>query len=585
MVPLTMRTIAITGVSLCLLVPFPLGAQETLTRGQNMTADVASDGRIAIDLLGDIWIVQPGGGEAAAITRHLKSARRPRWSPDGSRIAYQAIEEGSQLLWIYDLVTAQSQRISRHTFFDLHPAWHPDGERLVYASDSTGKGFDLWEVDLATSLHWRLSDHAGDETDPAWSADGRDLVYVHHRGDQWSLILRRHGLPEETLVSTTDRLAGPAWRPDSTLITYVRKSATEATVEMVVLSQPRLVRPYMSGEDYGLAPLSWLDRHRMVYTADGFIRQRLFNSWTSTPLPFRATILAEEPAVSADTERQPLPRIDEPGGRLIIHASRLFDGLGDGYQADRDIVIDGAHISAVEPHVERSGSILINMGDLTVLPGYIDVRARLAEGFERFGDDIGAFLLTTGVTTIVAQHDDAERLNTLWSGKDSPGPRLLSAAKWPVARVAGMADSMTPGLVALLDSRQAQLIDVSNPIARRFAETPWLDAGRSSVVLASFDNGLPAGIALHAEFRALAAAGLRSEQSLRAAGVNAAAAIGVDPFLGRIAVGAAADLVFVDGDPLANIEDALKIVAVVRNGRFFSVRGLIDRVQMAETVE
>ncbi|MCP5092738.1 MAG: amidohydrolase family protein, partial [Gammaproteobacteria bacterium] len=112
-----------------------------------------------------------------------------------------------------------------------------------------------------------------------------------------------------------------------------------------------------------------------------------------------------------------------------------------------------------------------------------------------------------------------------------------------------------------------------------------LDAGRSSVVLGSFDNGLPAGIALHAEFRALAAAGLRSEQSLRAAGVNAAAAIGVDPFLGRIAVGAAADLVFVDGDPLANIEDALRIVAVVRNGRFFSVRGLIDRVQVAETVE
>jgi hypothetical protein len=41
----------------------------------------------------------------------------------------------------------------------------------------------------------------------------------------------------------------------------------------------------------------------------------------------------------------------------------------------------------------------------------------------------------------------------------------------------------------------------------------------------------------------------------------------------------------VDGDPLANIEDALNIVAVVRNGRFFSVRGLIDRAQIAQSVE
>lgn len=585
MVPLMVRTIATIGVSLCLLVPFPLVAQETITRGQNMTADVASDGRIAIDLMGDIWIVQPGGGEATAITRHLKSARRPRWSPDGSRIAYQAIEEGAQLLWIYDLGTEQSQRISRHTFFDLHPAWHPDGKRLVYASDTTGRGFDLWEVDLATALHWRLSNHAGDETDPAWSADGRDLVYVHHHKDQWSLVLRRHGLPEEILVSTTDRLAGPAWRPDGSLITYVRQNAAAATVEMVILSQPRLIRPYMSGENYVLAPLSWRDRHRMLYTADGVIRQRLFNSWSASTLPFRATILAEEPTLAARRKRQPIPRLDEPDGRLIIHASRLFDGVADAYQADMDIVIDGGRISAVEPHTDRSGSILINMGDLTILPGYIDVRARLAEAFGHFGDGIGAYLLTTGVTTIVAQHPDAERLNALWSGKDTPGPRLLSAVEWPVGRVAGMADSMTPGLADLLHSRQAQLLDVLAPVARRFAEAPQIDAGRSSVVLASFDNGLPAGIALHAEFRALAAAGLRSEQSLRAAGVNAAAAIGVDPFLGRIAVGAAADLVFVDGDPLANIEDALNIVAIVRNGRFFSVRGLIDRVEIVETVE
>ena len=41
----------------------------------------------------------------------------------------------------------------------------------------------------------------------------------------------------------------------------------------------------------------------------------------------------------------------------------------------------------------------------------------------------------------------------------------------------------------------------------------------------------------------------------------------------------------VDGDPLANIGDALKIVGVVRNGRFFSVSGLLDRVAGARNVE
>jgi imidazolonepropionase-like amidohydrolase len=105
------------------------------------------------------------------------------------------------------------------------------------------------------------------------------------------------------------------------------------------------------------------------------------------------------------------------------------------------------------------------------------------------------------------------------------------------------------------------------------------------VVLGSKPNGLPAGLGLHAEFRALTAAGLTPEQALRAAGVNAAASLGLGLQLGRIAVGSFADLVIVDGDPLADIDDALRVVAVVRNGRFFSAIGLIDRIGESATVE
>ncbi|MGB5449270.1 MAG: amidohydrolase family protein [Woeseiaceae bacterium] len=584
---MSIRTAARIVIGLLVLAS-PLDAQETISRGGNIAADIARDGRVAIDLAGDIWIVPPGGGEATAITHNLKSVRRPRWSPDANEIAYQAFSEGSQALWIYNFETDKSRKISRDTFLDLYPAWHPNGERLVYASDATGSGLDLWEVDLPTGLHWRLSDHSGDETDPAWSSNGQDLVYVHHDGAEWSLILRQRGRPEETLLSTTDRISAPSWRPDGSLITFLRKNASGASIDMVILSQPRLVRPYVSGENFVLAPVSWLDRHRMLYTADGTIRQRLFNSWTSSPLPFRATIQPASAAAPAGTERRRLPTIDEPEGRLVIRASRMSDGLGGGYQTDRDIIIDGGRITAIEPRGDRSGSIVVDMGDLTVLPGYIDALANLSNaGAETASvdDSIGPLLLTAGVTSLVAQHPDTERLNALWSGKMVPGPRLLNAADWPVGPVSGMADAMTPGLPALLQSRQAELIGVAATVARRFADPPSVDAGVSSMVLGSKQNGLPPGIGLHAELLALVAAGMKPEQSLRAAGVNAAAALRLDPLLGRIAVGAAADLVFVDGDPLSNIEDARKIVAVVRNGRFFSVSGLIDRAQAFESVE
>jgi hypothetical protein len=580
------RIIAVTALWLSVLLASPLAAQQTVSRGGKLSADVARDGRVAIDLAGDLWIVPPGGGTAKSITPNIKSVQRPRWSPDASKIAYQAVSQGSQGIWVYDFATRQSRRVSSGTSFDMHPAWHPDGERLVYASDASGTGLDLWEVDLPSGIRWRLSDHPGDETDAAWSSDGHDLVYILRQGDEWSLILRRHGLPEETLVSTSERLAGPSWRPDGSLITYLRKSDAGSTIDIVILAQPRLIRPYATGEEFGLAPVSWLDRHRMVYAAGGVIRQRLFNSWASSTLPFKATIQPQKTAEQAKKiQRPPLPRIDEPDGRLIVYASRLFDGLGGGYQADRDIVIDGGRITAVEPHTERPGSIVINMGDLTVLPGYIDSHANLSSVSGKFGDRLGPLLLATGVTSIVARHSDSEHLNTLWSGKDMPGPILLNEADWAVPGVRAVADSMTPGLTTLLQSRQAGLLGISAPVARRFSEPLNLEASASSVVLGSHENGLPPGIALHAEFRALVAAGLKPEQALKAAGVNAAALLQLDPLLGRIAIGASADLVFVDGDPLSRIEDTLNVVAVVRNGRFFSVRGLLDRVQLAESVE
>ena len=97
-------------------------------------------------------------------------------------------------------------------------------------------------------------------------------------------------------------------------------------------------------------------------------------------------------------------------------------------------------------------------------------------------------------------------------------------------------------------------------------------------VVGSRPNGLAPGLGLHAELRALQAAGLSAEQALRAAGVNAATALALGTQVGRIARGSLADLVIVDGDPLADVDNALNVVGVIRNGRFFSTIGLIERI-------
>jgi imidazolonepropionase-like amidohydrolase len=78
-------------------------------------------------------------------------------------------------------------------------------------------------------------------------------------------------------------------------------------------------------------------------------------------------------------------------------------------------------------------------------------------------------------------------------------------------------------------------------------------------------GGIAHGASLHHELQLLVAAGLTPIEALRAATSVPARRFGLAD-RGRIAPGARADLLLVDGDPMTNIADTLSIRAVWRRG-------------------
>jgi hypothetical protein len=431
---------------------------------------------------------------------------------------------------------------------------------------------------------------------------------------------------------------------------------------MVILSDPPVIRPIAADQDFFLSPAAWLDRQRFLYTADGVIKARDLNGWTADEVPFVAEVGRPAPPVPVMADVHELPVVDAPEQRLVIRAARLFDGISPGYRTGLDVVMDGGKIVAVEPRRDWGDAIVLDLGDATMLPGFIDTYASLPDGDQRRA---GLQLLAFGVTTLVAAGPSPDFDPDLWESESMPGPRLLrsrpvsyepddtldprlalvtvpaadaplltgdrgrvqdwqqrgiavmaeslriglrlgadlflGAETWPVSPlgrqyrdiqtalasgpitlVSGLADASTPGLAALLEARQAKLIGPDIRAERRYAASPDLAAARSHVVVGSRPDGLPPGLALHAELRALAAAGLNGDHVLWAAGGTAAEALGLDGQIGRIAEGSLADLVLVAGNPRERVEDALKIVAVVRNGRFYSLVSLLERAQIVE---
>ena len=87
-----------------------------------------------------------------------------------------------------------------------------------------------------------------------------------------------------------------------------------------------------------------------------------------------------------------------------------------------------------------------------------------------------------------------------------------------------------------------------------------------------------AGLMFHHELALYARAGLRNADILRMATLDAARALGMEKKAGSIAPGKAADLIVVDGDPLARIADASHVVSTIRGGVTFDAAAVYATV-------
>ena len=117
----------------------------TTTEGTWMSVDVSPDGEwLVFDLLGHIYRMPAGGGEAASITQNSALALNihPVFSPDGSEIAFISDREGQNNLWIMNADgSGPRPGFTNINIRAMEPVWTPDGEYIVVRqTDMTGGG-------------------------------------------------------------------------------------------------------------------------------------------------------------------------------------------------------------------------------------------------------------------------------------------------------------------------------------------------------------------------------------------------------------------------------------------------------------
>src|SRR5581483_8100811 len=72
-----------------------------------------------------------------------------------------------------------------------------------------------------------------------------------------------------------------------------------------------------------------------------------------------------------------LPSVAFAQTTTVIKAARMFDGSSDTLSRNAVVVVDGNRITAVNPAAVPTNARVIDLGDATILPGFIDAHVHL----------------------------------------------------------------------------------------------------------------------------------------------------------------------------------------------------------------
>ncbi len=82
-----------------------------------------------------LWMVPTKGGEARQLTSSDSSDTRPRFSPDGKKIAFLSSRSGSKQIWIISPDGGEANQLTDFPVSVSEHSWSPDGEWLAFTAE------------------------------------------------------------------------------------------------------------------------------------------------------------------------------------------------------------------------------------------------------------------------------------------------------------------------------------------------------------------------------------------------------------------------------------------------------------------
>jgi len=387
-----------------------------------MDIDVSPDGRtLAFTVLGDIYTMSIDGGTPRRIADGLAWEVQPRFSPDGTRIAFTSDRGGGDNIWVMNVDGSDKRQVTNESFRLLNqPDWSPDGRFIIAKKHfttqrSAGTG-EIWMYHVSGGGGVAIIERANEALqkelgEPAFSPDGSAIYYtrnttpgnafIYAQDSQTGIFaIERHDLETGEVTTAIDGYGGAVRAtpsPDGTEIAFVRrdKDTSQLWVKNIASGRERMIYDALDLDlqetwaVYGVYPnMAWTpDSGSILFWAGGKLNRIDRDGSNKAEIPFRINDtrgVADAPhpviEVAPDRFTTNMSRFGQlsPDGTRVVFESlgRLYTKSARGRDAPRpltgasDVVEafpafsrDGSQIAFVEWTDETLGRIIVANAD------------------------------------------------------------------------------------------------------------------------------------------------------------------------------------------------------------------------------
>ncbi len=161
----------------------------------------------------EIYTLNPDGTELTRLTFNTANDQFADWSPDGSQIAFSSDRNGSWDLFIMDADGGNQEALTDSPDWELFPAWSPDGGQIAFNGlVPRSRNTDIFVMNADGSEIRQLTDAPGFDENPVWSPDGGQIAFQTQRDGHFEIyVMNPDGSAQQPLAAHSANELWPSW--------------------------------------------------------------------------------------------------------------------------------------------------------------------------------------------------------------------------------------------------------------------------------------------------------------------------------------------------------------------------------------